>query len=242
MELTINLKEAHPTELTAIIALCLALGGKMPVDVSIEFDERPPAPPVPGNVPPPPPVDTSTATVVASPSVVPPPPTSAPAVPAGSMAVDLDADGVPWDERIHASTQTKTAQNRWTKRKKVNEVEYGRVFAELQERYAGHVPPPPPVTEGNVPPPPPPVTAEPESAPTAADSTDAENASVDTDFADFPAFVKAVSVFGMAYNELNDIAAAVVGPGTGFRDMKNYAAMWEEYYGQACLRNGVVPD
>ena len=55
-------------------------------------------------------------------------------VPEGcSVAVEsheFDADGMPWDERIHASTQTKTQDGRWKKKRGVDQKLYDSVVAE----------------------------------------------------------------------------------------------------------------
>lgn len=55
---------------------------------------------------------------------------------------ELDADGVPWDERIHAGTKTKTAKGVWKKKKGVQPAEYDAVTAELKEANEddGHIP------------------------------------------------------------------------------------------------------
>jgi hypothetical protein len=49
---------------------------------------------------------------------------------------ELDSDGLPWDERIHAATKTKTAKGAWKKKRGVDEVEFGKVAGELQEQIA----------------------------------------------------------------------------------------------------------
>lgn len=46
----------------------------------------------------------------------------------------LDSDGVPWDERIHASTKTKTAKGKWTKQRGCADDLYKSVTAELKAR------------------------------------------------------------------------------------------------------------
>lgn len=54
----------------------------------------------------------------------------------GAVAnVDLDATGLPWDERIHASTKTKKADGSWTKRRGVQDSEYMAVEAELRAKF-----------------------------------------------------------------------------------------------------------
>lgn len=52
-------------------------------------------------------------------------------------SVDLDADGLPWDERIHAGTKSKNADGRWKAKKGINDPALvARVKAELQQRQA----------------------------------------------------------------------------------------------------------
>lgn len=47
----------------------------------------------------------------------------------------LDADGLPWDERIHSSNKKFKADGRWTKRKNVDETTYNGVLGELRSRF-----------------------------------------------------------------------------------------------------------
>lgn len=46
-----------------------------------------------------------------------------------SGAAELDAAGIPWDERIHAGTKTKTAKKLWTRKKGVDDALYDAVVA-----------------------------------------------------------------------------------------------------------------
>ncbi len=66
---------------------------------------------------------------------------------AGGGATDgsgLDADGLPWDERIHASTKTKTAKNTWTKvRNGPKGDALAAIEAELRARAGAPTPMPP---------------------------------------------------------------------------------------------------
>lgn len=65
---------------------------------------------------------------------------SAPAIsPTTIAAAELDSEGMPWDERIHASTKTKTAAKVWTKRKGVDEAVREAVTAELRAMYPAPV-------------------------------------------------------------------------------------------------------
>ena len=116
------------------------------------------APPAPLNITPTAPLPLSAAAAVfavPSATIAPPPPGVSvdagytPPAPSGM----LDADGLPWDGRIHASTRTCTAKGVWKKRKGVEDDETSRVVAELRgvqaaNKAAAHVPlnaaPPPP--------------------------------------------------------------------------------------------------
>jgi len=66
-----------------------------------------------------------------------------PIMPIGSTAtssaspsdVDLDAEGLPWDERIHSSNGKKSANGVWMKRRGLNQLVEQKVRAELRETY-----------------------------------------------------------------------------------------------------------
>lgn len=45
---------------------------------------------------------------------------------------EFDADGMPWDERIHSSAKTKTQKGVWKKRKGVDDATHAAVTAELK--------------------------------------------------------------------------------------------------------------
>jgi len=136
---------------------------------------------------------------------------------------ETDAEGIPWDERIHSGNKAKNADGTWRKRRGVDEVTYGRIYGELQERAAaprepettgtpsdGAAPtpsdtaptpsaPPPPATSAAPPPP----SADTGNAPAAASApTEAEPAAPapaesasdgGVRFPTFAAFVQAVS-------------------------------------------------
>jgi len=51
-----------------------------------------------------------------------------------NQAPPMDADGVVWDGRIHASTKTKTQDGRWKKKRGVDANLVAQVMAELQGR------------------------------------------------------------------------------------------------------------
>lgn len=50
-------------------------------------------------------------------------------------AAELDGEGLPWDERIHASTKTKTAVGLWTKKKAVDDTTRAAIVKQLREKY-----------------------------------------------------------------------------------------------------------
>lgn len=96
-----------------------------------------------------------------APSVPPPPPAASP--------VDVDADGLPWDARIHAGGRAKNADGRWRAKRGVGDDYRLNVVAELRAALGAPeapaaVPLPPAPT---VPPPPPAMSdsATPASAP-----------------------------------------------------------------------------
>lgn len=119
----------------------------------------PPAPPAPPAMPQPPVMDAATvfgeAAAASSvpiplpPAVAPavaPGPASAPGAPAAAPSagvIDLDARGLPWDHRIHASTKNKNADGGWKKKKNVDPATISQVEGELKALLG--VPKPPPV-------------------------------------------------------------------------------------------------
>lgn len=50
---------------------------------------------------------------------------------AEDVAGDVDAEGLPWDERIHSSSKKKTAKGVWARRRGIQDAEYNSVKAEL---------------------------------------------------------------------------------------------------------------
>lgn len=148
--------------------------------------------------------------------------------------IELDADGIPWDERIHASTKTRTKQDVWTKKRNVDEVLYGQVHAELQERYAvgkdEEVPPPPsdtsaenaPTVDTDVPPPP---------APDVSAGSSAESGG----FADFAELVAAVAPFNHPYVKLAELASKVSDSKvTKFPDLRAHPELWGAFFQKVC--------
>lgn len=123
-----------------------------------EEDEEVPTPEVafgPSLVPPPP-----TA------YIVPPPPVRSiaePVAPVAPAGVELDKNGLPWDDRIHASSKVFVADGTWRQRRGVDKAVVAQVEAELRAIMnipAAVIPPPPPPVNPTfaapVPPPPPP--------------------------------------------------------------------------------------
>jgi len=112
-----------------------------------------------------------------------------------TIGPELDANGLPWDARIHAGSKAKLQDGTWRKKRGVDDEDYNRVVEELKQLMAAPVRTPEPAGDGvsddtapvltpepdaataPPPPPPPPVTTEPEPTP-------------DT----FPAFLKAVTM------------------------------------------------
>ena len=56
--------------------------------------------------------------------------------------VEYDESGLPWDERIHASTQTKTAKGMWKKKPRVDKALIASVEAELRNAVVAPAIPP----------------------------------------------------------------------------------------------------
>lgn len=180
MNVTINItSDTQPTELSAVIAFCLALGGTAnTIEVSGRPIEAiaPPAPPRPAN-----PIADALleqhAASVAARTAPPPPPPATDNDDDGGEAVDpakLDVDGIPWDARIHSERPTINKDKTWRKKRGVDEVYYGQIHGELQALHSAPnggtgTTSAPPVANGSdiaptPPAPPPPVS----SAPTAS--------------------------------------------------------------------------
>lgn len=84
-------------------------------------------------------------------------PASAPSTAAAtpSNGVDLDADGLPWDERIHAGSKTKTTKGVWTAKRGVNDGAFiAKVKAELRALMAIPAAPAAPPAQAQIPMPP----------------------------------------------------------------------------------------
>lgn len=148
MQITVHLDTAAEGELNALAALIAALGGA-PTVVSVQptitvVEDRTPVAPTPPAVRPAPPVPETprdAAEVLlqqeaARVSAAAPPPPAQPEPPAAG-APQLDKEGIPYDARIHSGTPTMNADGTWRKKRGIDEVEYGRIHAELQQQYAG---------------------------------------------------------------------------------------------------------
>lgn len=226
MNVTINIApDSTPTELSAVISFCLALGGKAPAATGrgqsasvICADEAAPTPPAAPSNPVADALIEQHANSVASRQAVPTPPAAAGDVDPSS----LDVEGIPWDARIHSTPAKRNADDTWRKKRGVDEVEYGKIHAELQAANASPnagtgtdqaqtssstaqtpAAPPPPVSsaptasEGAAPLAPTPTPAPP--APTAeapAAPAPAESASAAGDAARFPDFPSLVGAVG----------------------------------------------
>lgn len=62
--------------------------------------------------------------------------------------LQVDSEGLPWDERIHSSSKKTTAKGTWTRRKNINDDVFNRVTAELR----GGAVPPAPIMTASIPP------------------------------------------------------------------------------------------
>jgi hypothetical protein len=230
-------------ELTALIALCASLGGRLPnhnptvaypVDPELTARQRSWVAQTGEHVdamPPPPAAESTEGNDQVSPDAgsASEPTTAASTASAPGAAVELDADGIPWDERIHASTKTKTQAGVWTKKRKVDEVLYGQIHAELQELHASEG-----ATSGpldDTPPPPPSDTSD-ENAPT--DDTDVPPPpapDVSGDFKEFADLVNKVAPFGLPYVKLAELAVKVTdGLVTKFPDLRDKPDYWSDFY------------
>jgi hypothetical protein len=112
----------------------------------------PPAPPAADEVPQVPFAGIPTVVPPAPAAITPPaPPVDTP--PLAPIGVALDGEGLPWDQRIHASTKTfRQSDNTWKLKKGADATLVGQVKAELRTAMgAPVVPPPAPVTPPVVP-------------------------------------------------------------------------------------------
>lgn len=85
------------------------------------------------------PLAVSTPAIAAASTVAPPPPvntapiTTTPGVASSVAGVDLDAKGLPWDNRIHAESKGKIADGTWRKKRNIDPTVLATVEAELRQ-------------------------------------------------------------------------------------------------------------
>lgn len=144
-----------------------------------------------------------------------------PATPAPANTAERDKDGIPWDERIHASTKTTNKDGTWTRRRNTPDEVFDAVMAELKgantartmEAAAGLVAPAvapsvplPPTSNVSVPVPP---TASPAPSPVPV----APAASSTAPAVDFPSVMvkitKAQSAGKISAEEINNLLLSV---------------------------------
>lgn len=143
--------------------------------------------------------------------------------PTPQSTVDLDADGLPWDARIHSGSGKKTAKGVWARRKNVSDELWEQVRAELRGIMAAGEKPAADITATVTPtaegpaivPPPPPAgspqlseqTSAPPPPPPAADPTEAPAETTPATFPDLCQFAsELISEKKMTAEELNTIA------------------------------------
>lgn len=227
MEIRIDTERSGPEEFTALIALFASLGGRLPVSNVVNIEHRGPS-----IVLPEPEVNISTGDPAMSAD-------DEDKRPAGHFPDEspVDSKGTPWDARIHSESKATVADGTWRKRRGVSDELFNEVMAELtaaasnDEAGEDEAPPPPPADEGNepdesVPAPPAPTEDKPWDPAPAASAPVAGDAG--GQFADFPAFVGAVSKHGKTYAELNEMAGMLGVP--MFKDMKDHADKWDMFF------------
>jgi len=130
-----------------------------------------------------------------------PPVTEEPAAePTGTNGVELDAEGLPWDARIHASTKTKKADGCWKAKRGVSAELVQQVTAELRQLMA--LPAPAPATEAPAPATeaPTPATEAPAPTPVAPPAPQAPTAEPAP--ADFMSLVGAIGRMGVTQDQI----------------------------------------
>jgi len=144
----------------------------------------------------------------------------------------VDSNGTPWDGRIHSESRAINADGTWRKRRGVSDQLFAEVMAELTDA----APPPPPADEGNaqassedVPAPPAPTADAPSESTPAASAPVAGEPAGSGQFASFADFVAAVSKHGKTYAELNEMAGVLGVP--AFKDLKDHADKWDMFFG-----------
>lgn len=138
-------------------------------------------------------------------------------------APERDKDGIPWDERIHASTKTTNKDGTWTRRRNTPDDVFDKVMAELKaanttrtmEAAAGLVPTPSaPAVAPSVPlPPTTAVPAPPTASPAPSPAPAAPAASSTAPAVDFPSVMvkitKAQSTGKITAEEINNLLLSV---------------------------------
>lgn len=243
MQISLDTASAGTDELTALIALCASLGGRLPATghhAVIDIDEDttwaeinqgrkgPPIPEMPAEV-----IGT-TATPIREVGLI-----EATAAGLGERQQNVDSKGTPWDARIHSESRATVADGSWRKRRGVDDAVFAGVMAELAAAQADgtyfppesdDAPPPPPAeSEGTEVPLAPPADEQVPAPPVLTEPSVAANAPVagDGQFASFADFVAAVSKHGKTYQELNDLAG-MVGI-AAFKDLKDHADKWDMF-------------
>lgn len=103
-----------------------------------------PLAPPPSGAPSPAAAEASASAPAAAPASIPPPPSAASAVPSPppaaatpAPAAAVDAKGLPWDERIHASSRAKIADGSWRMKRGVERALVAEVEAQLRGQSHG---------------------------------------------------------------------------------------------------------
>lgn len=252
MRIEIDTATTSIAELSAVMALCASLGGRLPASIAPPrpepSEERGPRT-VPANA-----AEAAEALLAHAERtrIAPPPPGDEDDGEPAADAPTADSEGLPWDARIHAKSKGTNQNGTWKRGRNVPDATWDAVRAELRATAeqtasiadpanaasaAGNVAPPPPsdaATLGN------------DSAPTAAASEAAPAATAATgseapppppagQFADFASFVQQVSAItpgGIPYLKLNELATTL-GVSGGFKDMKDHSDKWGMFFGMA---------
>lgn len=132
---------------------------------------------------------------------------------------ELDADGLPWDERIHASTKTKKQDGKWKAKRGVNAETVKQVEAELRSimsaqpadepEHGGYAEPNAAQAFGNDAPPP---VEPPSQTPPPVEPPQAEQPTGDDTPADFMALVGAVGTNGITQDRIQSALAGMNPP------------------------------
>lgn len=175
----IEFDAGNATELSAVfVAIAVLRGGDLSLPlldddtVPAGIGAAPPAPPV-AAVPPAPPVAPPVAPPIAAVAESLPPPAAPPAAPvaAAPAGVEVDAEGLPYDKRIHSSPASKKKDGKWRGKRGLDDATRQAVTAELKQAMAAPAPAaspvPPPMFEEAAPGVPLPPTEPPVDAATA---------------------------------------------------------------------------